>query len=275
MKRVVTAAVGAPLALVAVFRLPDPWFFLLILALIEVAVVEYAKLSGRCADPRAVRTLLVLVPIGALGLSPSLWAHAPESSGLEPVWLAAMMVVVGLSILVVLFRVSPERGLPTLGALAFGWPYFSLPVASLFRLKRIDPWIVVLLLAVVWLGDTGAYYVGSRWGRHRLAPGLSPRKTWEGALAGLVTALLAAGVWSSLRLGETRSVVLLLALVTSIVAQFGDLTESLLKRGAGVKDSGRLLPGHGGVMDRMDAMLLAAPTMLFGVLVVGWQELMP
>ena len=146
------------------------------------------------------------------------------------------------------------------------------------RLRRL-----VFGLVVSWIGDTGAYYVGRRWGRHKLAPRISPKKTWEGAAASLAasvgvgwllfahaeaisSALLSWGLIvrrDGLFGLETPAMgpVILLTIVLNIAAQLGDLVESLIKRGADVKDSGALLPGHGGMLDRIDALLFAAPVL--------------
>jgi phosphatidate cytidylyltransferase len=162
-------------------------------------------------------------------------------------------------------RIPLAETIPALGILGFGIPYFALPIASSHLLKEMDPWLVFLLLAIVWLGDTAAYYVGSRFGRRKLAPVVSPKKTWEGAAACLVTALVATALWSAWRLGRMDWGLLAVAAVTSVAAQVGDLVESMIKRGAGVKDSGHVLPGHGGVLDRLDALLFAAPVLLIGL----------
>ena len=141
--------------------------------------------------------------------------------------------------------------------------------------ENIPLFVGVLLLAIVWLGDSGAYYIGKTWGRHKLAPRVSPNKTWEGSIASTAAGLLAAAVWSYWRLGEVDGWILLLAGLVSIAAQIGDLVESLLKRGAGVKDSGQILPGHGGMLDRMDALLFAAPVMWLGVELLGASRMLP
>lgn len=260
-----TAAVGVPLALAAVFYLPGLWFFLVVLAVIEIAVSEYGRLVERSAPASRSGLLLILVPVGAATLSPGLWSEAFGQAGIEVLWWVALVLSLGLGTLVLLLRVPPEQSLLSLGAWAFGIPYFALPVASLSYLQRVDASIVVLLLAVVWLGDTAAYYCGRRWGRHKMAPVVSPNKTWEGSVASLVTSILVGAVWSYWKTGELRPAVLLVVLVTAVAAQIGDLLESLIKRSAGVKDSGALLPGHGGVMDRLDALFFAAPVMMLGV----------
>ena len=111
--------------------------------------------------------------------------------------------------------------------------------------------------------------VGSAWGRHKMAPLVSPNKSWEGAIAGFLTGIVATVLWSWWRLGEVRAPLLLVAAATGIAAQLGDLFESLLKRGVNVKDSGSLIPGHGGFFDRMDAMLFAGPVMLAGLWLIA------
>ena len=143
------------------------------------------------------------------------------------------------------------------------------------------PSLVTFLLCVVWAGDIAALYVGRAWGRRKLAPALSPNKTWEGALGSVAGSLLVTGGllglahlltarFDSARLSYSEEVWyywLGLAVAVNVAAQVGDLAESALKRSAGVKDSGALLPGHGGVLDRIDALLLAAPVLWFAQLI--------
>jgi phosphatidate cytidylyltransferase len=139
---------------------------------------------------------------------------------------------------------------------------------------------VVFLLCVVWAGDIAALYIGRPFGRRKLAPTLSPNKTWEGSIASVAGSLLAAGGllgiseylagWNSVALSYADEVWwywLVLAVIVNIAAQVGDLAESALKRSAGVKDSGTLLPGHGGILDRIDALLLAAPALWYAQLI--------
>ena len=182
---------------------------------------------------------------------------------------AALLLGVGLGTLFLFARTPLPEALPALGALAFGIPYFAVALASLDLLQLMDPWIAVLLLAIVWLGDTAAYYVGSRIGRHKLAPVISPKKSWEGAAASFAVALAAAAVWDVCRRGRLEPGLLVAAALTAVAAQIGDLVESLVKRSSGVKDSGTILPGHGGAFDRVDALLFAAPVLLFSLWVLG------
>jgi phosphatidate cytidylyltransferase len=144
------------------------------------------------------------------------------------------------------------------------------------------PSLLAFLLCVVWAGDTAALYVGRTLGRHKMARTLSPNKTWEGALGSVAGSLLATGfllglshlmqMWDMAGLSYPESVQywLTLAVIVNVAAQVGDLAESALKRSAGVKDSGSLLPGHGGVLDRIDALLLAAPVLWYAQIIHQW-----
>ena len=119
--------------------------------------------------------------------------------------------------------------------------------------------------AIVAVNDSAAFYVGRRFGRRKLSPHVSPNKSWEGSAAGVAGAVAATAVWSRLVLETWEPRLVLLGVLVAVAGQCGDLVESMLKRGAGVKDSGTLLPGHGGVLDRVDAFLFAAPVLLLGL----------
>jgi phosphatidate cytidylyltransferase len=269
MKRLLTAAVGTPLILAAVFLLKDWWFFAVMALLFEGAVWEYAEI-GRPHAPRApLRLLLLLAPATAVALSFAL--SQPDGAGSPRFVLLALslLLAVGLGTVLLFSRTPLEEMLPALAILGFGVPYLALPLSSLHLLQGIDPWVIVLLLAIVWLGDTAAYYVGSRIGRHKMAPVISPKKSWEGAVASFVVAIAAAAVWDVCRRGRLEPGLLVAAAFTAVAAQIGDLVESMLKRSSGVKDSGQMLPGHGGMLDRVDALLFAAPVLLLGLWLLG------
>jgi phosphatidate cytidylyltransferase len=270
MKRLLTAAVTVPLFLVALFNLPALGFFVLIVVLVDLGVLEFVRIARAWAPGAPLHALLVLVPAAAAALR--LAAIGGTTAGVWALLLAAALSI-GAGTLVLASRTPVGESLPALGALAFGVPYFALPIASFSYLQQFDPWVVFLLLAIVWLGDTAALYAGSSFGRHRLAPVVSPKKTWEGAAACLVTALAATAVWSWWRLGRLDAALLAVAAATSVAAQAGDLVESLIKRGAGVKDSGGVLPGHGGMFDRVDALLFAAPVLLLGLWLIGFEAI--
>ncbi len=234
MKRLLTALVAMPVALAALFLLPPVWVLAFVALFLEIAVWEYLAIVRPQAPQAPLRALLVLVPAAAVGLSVSMIEHGGDFVAEEHLMAAAVLLSVGIGSLVLLARTPLEQAIPALGILCFGVPYFAAPIAALHHLQRADPWLVVLLLAIVWSGDTGAYYVGRSLGRHKMAPVVSPNKSWEGAAAGLAVSLIAAAVWSVWRLDRLDLALLGVAALTAAAAQVGDLMESLIKRGAGV-----------------------------------------
>lgn len=271
MQRLLTAAVTVPVALVAVFYLPSVWFFLLAAVVFGWASSEFVRIARFWAPGAPVEAVVGLVPLAAVLLAGFFPLYGGAAARELELFSGAILLSVAVASLLLLAKTPLPEVFPALGAFAFGVPYFALPTASLYYIHRMEdgPWLLFLLLAIVWLGDTAAYYVGSRFGRHKLAPVVSPNKTWEGAVAGFATGVLSTAAWSVWRLGELDGPLLLVGVATAVAAQLGDLVESMIKRGAGLKDSGNLLPGHGGMLDRMDAMLFAAPIFLFGLWITG------
>jgi phosphatidate cytidylyltransferase len=194
---------------------------------------------------------------------------------------APVIGALSLALLIVCaFRSPMNRVLPDTAYSVFGLLYIGMAMATLYLISTQDngPSLLLFLFLVVWTGDIAALYVGRSVGRRKLAPALSPNKTWEGSLASVTgSVLIAVGlVWLAGVLAE-RSIDVLnypgsilhwmgLAVLLNVAAQVGDLVESAIKRGAGVKDSGHLLPGHGGMLDRIDALLLAAPVLWYAQL---------
>lgn len=272
MKRVLTAVILIPLVLLLVF-LPAGWQWLFTLAVAGVAVLaawEYVGLAEKegFMPPR----IAVAVALVALFVGSSLW----------PDWTAAIFGILSLALLVYCtFLSSVERVMADASASVFCLLYIGLTLNALpaLREQTNGPSLVAFLLCVVWAGDIAALYVGRAFGRHKLAPTLSPNKSWEGALGSVLGSLLVTGGLLGLAalLQKHDSAILsypddawywlLLAVVVNVAAQVGDLVESALKRSAGVKDSGTLLPGHGGVLDRIDALLLAAPVLWYAQIV--------
>lgn len=270
MKRLLTSTVLLPLALLAVFFLPTVPFWLFVMVLVELAAWEMSRIGARWAPQAPLWLLLITVPTATLLLSRLLY----EGGDVERLWALLLGSLVFLSagcgVVVLLARTPVAEAAPAVGVVGWGTAYFSTAALGLWALHEIDPWVLLLLLVVVWLGDTAAYYVGSYLGRHLMAPVVSPKKTWEGAAANLVAAGLAAVAWSLIRLDALRWDLVVVAMVIGVVGQLGDLVVSMFKRGAGVKDSGDLLPGHGGVWDRLDAVLLAAPVLLLALWLIGF-----
>lgn len=275
MQRLLTAAVTVPLALAGVFYLPSVWFFIVVALVIGWAAGEFVKIARFWAPGAPVEALVALVPLAAVLLAGFVPLYGAASAEKLELYGGALLVSVGVGSLILLAKTPLSEVFPALGAFAFGVPYFALPIASLYVVHRLDPWWLFLLFAIVWLGDTAAFYFGSRLGRHKLALTVSPNKSWEGSVAGFATGLAATAVWSLWRLGEIDGRLLLVGAATAAAAQLGDLVESMIKRGAGLKDSGNLLPGHGGMLDRMDAMLFASPVFLVGLWITGASARMP
>jgi phosphatidate cytidylyltransferase len=268
MQRLLTAAVGGPLLLAATFLLPGPWFFALMLAALALAAVEFARMLRPFAPgaPLAVLPALVIAAAVALELAFETGPAAAGGAAAE-VWVlaAGLALTLGASSAVLFGRTPVAEALPAAGGLSFGTLYFALPAVAIARLHEIDPWLPVLAFGVVWIGDSAAYYVGSRWGRHKMAPVVSPNKSWEGAAASLAAAAATAALWSWIVRRDVAPGVVALGALANVAGQLGDLVESLFKRGSGLKDSGQLLPGHGGMLDRIDGLLFAAP-----VLWIAW-----
>jgi phosphatidate cytidylyltransferase len=274
MKRVLTALILIPLVLLLVFLGPR-WLVALSVAVVAaLAAWECMGLTEKVGarPPRAA----VLVAILALFLGNFAW---PDQT-------VAVFGILSLGLLVYCSFSRPiEQVLADASASIFCLFYLGFTLISLPALREEGngPSLVAFLLCVVWAGDIAALYVGRAWGRHKLSPKLSPNKTWEGALGSVAGSLLVTGgllglahllaaQWNSAVLSYPEDVGywLVLAVAVNVAAQVGDLVESALKRSAGVKDSGSLLPGHGGVLDRIDALLLAAPVLWYAQVIHQW-----
>ena len=277
MKRIFTAAVLI-LAVFALIFFGQLWMITLFAALVaELAAYEYLKLAAVGAESHGAR-LRIPAWWMALGTALAFVVTLPNF----PVE-AQLPVLSALTLILFAwngFRAPLIQVLPDTAQGLFGLIYIAYPLTLIPLLwKQEDgPALVLFLMVCVWSGDIAALYVGRAFGRHKLAPRLSPGKTWEGAIASIAGSMLAAGVVISiadaltargntlLHISEPLWQSLLLAVLLNIAAQLGDLLESAIKRGAGVKDSGTMLPGHGGILDRIDALLLAAPVLWFVLL---------
>jgi phosphatidate cytidylyltransferase len=268
MQRILTSLTLTLLVLLAVFLLPGRWFLLFLLTLGELGALELARIGRAWAPDAPLRAILVLLPVLALLLVGCLTVTEP-THGTE-LLLATTLLLGPATAAVVLFSRTPvAQAVPALGCLSFGSLYLALPVVSCWRLQQTDPWLLVLLLLMVAGNDTAAFYFGRAFGRRKMSPLVSPNKTWIGAVAGFTAAVGATALWSWWRSGLVAPGWLALGTAVAVAAQCGDLAESMLKRGAGVKDSGRLLPGHGGILDRADSFLFASPVLLLGLLLMA------
>jgi len=269
--RILTALVMVPLLVAALLFLPLPGVVVLFGLFIAAAAWEWASLSGLetfFARSAYVAILLLLGGIGIVG--------AQRQPLLILVFLAAA-VLWWLWALVELFRRGDIRrgmfnSLP--GRIAGGFLVLvPLWVASIYLLAADmrRPRALLYAFVLVWVADTAAYFAGSRYGKNKLAPHLSPGKTVEGVVGGVIGAVLLAWLCGTM-IWRLDSWALLrwigLGVVTALFSVVGDLTESKLKRIAGVKDSGNLIPGHGGVLDRIDALTAAVPVFVLGILIL-------
>jgi len=245
--RAATAAVGLPVVAALVFwRAPHGFIALCLLAAV-LGLVEFTGLS-MAGRPRAERAAVVLIGAGLfLGLS--------LRPGLALAWIFASVLALGLALLP--RAREPREAWLRLASAGFGVFYVGALLAALPLLHvLVAPSWAALAIALSFANDTGAYFAGRAFGKHKLAPAISPSKTVEGALGGLLAGLAVVAAWRVWLLPElTLRDCLLVGVPSAIVGPAGDLVESLLKRSAGAKDSGRLVPGHGGILDRIDALL--------------------
>jgi phosphatidate cytidylyltransferase len=289
LKRIATALVLIPVVILLVLRAPVPVVAAVAGAVALVTVQEFLKLT-ESYDLQPLRLpTYTFVGLFFLLLAADSGGETPQLSALKFVLALGFACAIApfLFLTIAMRRTQMKGSYPAAAASAFAFTYIALPMAMLVQLRQQWGgafWLLYLLL-VVWAGDIFAYFVGRSLGRHLMAPRISPKKTWEGAAAS-VAASLVVGILlfnhalqiSSflLRIGliqrrdglfglEKPEIwpIVWLTIALNVAAQLGDLVESLIKRGAGVKDSGTILPGHGGMLDRIDALLFAAPVLWF------------
>ena len=264
--RIIAAAVMAPVAILSVLYLPTPYLAGLVAAIMMLGLWEWALLSGLQETlPRAcylVANALVMVAL--------VWAAGPKLYTLKLIsvigaawWLLALLWLKNFQ-----FAAGDSafsRALKLLAGSLSVIPAWS-ALCWLHQSQPRGPGWALFAVAIIWAADTGAYFVGVRFGKHKLAPRISPGKSWEGFFGGIAASLLLALIaLPLLHLGwPSAPAFLLLTFVTMLISVAGDLFESLLKRHASIKDSSDLIPGHGGVLDRLDSLLAALPIFVVG-----------
>lgn len=283
-KRVATAAVLIPIVVALVLWASTAVVAIAVALITMLALFEYFAL-GDAIGHRGYRIwtatcalLLIFVQwlpsvilvndFGSYRVPPRLvWLFSRTFPSPTEVFL---IFTLGAAWIVLSTRRPLVETLPAVGISASGLLLVAFPLTFAVRMHGrapVGPILLMFTLVITWVGDTAAYFVGRAIGRHPLAPHLSPKKTWEGSVASLIGSLLvgaAFGRW----LFAPLEVLLAMAFVGNIAGQVGDLLESAYKRSAGVKDSGGLLPGHGGVLDRIDALILAIPVVWYYWLLV-------
>jgi phosphatidate cytidylyltransferase len=285
IKRVATAAILIPIVLLLVLKAPLYLLALVAGAVALLAIAEFLKLATPSALPPlsiATYTFVALFFLFIIIASTNPTPEIEATANLYGMALAGALAPF-IFLTAAMRRADLRTSYPAAAASAFAFGYIAIPMALLVQIREQPAgaiWTIFTLLAV-WAGDIFAYFVGKSFGRHRMSPEISPKKSWEGAAASIIASMVIGTLWihyataisaTLLRIGliERRDgmfgleqpqlwPIILLSAAVNIAAQLGDLVESLIKRGAGVKDSGTIIPGHGGMLDRIDAMLFAVP----------------
>jgi len=289
LKRIATAVVLIPIVLALILRAPIPVVAVVAALVALLTIHEFLKLTESYGVQPLRMPTYIFVGIFFLLLAFNVGNEKPLLATTIFVYCLGFAAAVApfLALSILMRRQELRSGYPAAAASVFAFTYIALPMGVLVQLRQqwAGSFYLLYLLLVVWAGDIFAYFVGKSIGRHLMSPRISPKKTWEGAAASLVASVAvgwllfahAEGIsWAFVNSGliarrdglfgqeiPAMSTVLLLTVALNIAAQLGDLVESLIKRGAGVKDSGAILPGHGGMLDRIDALLFAAPVLWF------------
>jgi phosphatidate cytidylyltransferase len=253
MKRILTAAVLIPVVVYVVLW-ANPWIFLAVL--FTAAFLCYREYDS-------ITAAYGFGAPGILGAAAGYLLFAWRGEAWLYLTIVAMVMLVAAMRADDLAKALPRAALAITGVIyIFGCWKCAVP------LREANPHWLMFALLVNWAGDIGAYYVGRKFGRHKLAPRVSPNKSWEGSAASVATSLLLGGAYL-LRFVDGITIVhaIGITVAANVAGQLGDLAESAMKRGAGVKDSGTILPGHGGFLDRVDSTLFALPV-IYGYLVL-------
>jgi phosphatidate cytidylyltransferase len=289
LKRILTAVVLIPIVLLLVLAAPVPVLAFVTGLVALLATDELLKLSAGYGIRPIRWTTFAVVAIFFVFIAVNPGGNTDLLSTAGVIYAAVLLAALLPFIfsVIAMRRVDLRTAFPAAMVSVFAFGYIALPLGLLVQVR--DQWrgafLILYLLLIVWAGDIFAYFVGKSVGRHQMSPRISPKKTWEGAFASLAASLIIGALLFNYS-GQISSALLtahlidkkdglfalqkpllwptlLLSAAINITAQLGDLVESLIKRGAGVKDSGSLLPGHGGMLDRIDALLFAAPILWY------------
>ena len=262
-ERILTGLVLAAAAAALVLLLPNDALAVLLLAVVLGGTWEWARLCG--IGPLSMRVAYLLAYLLAAAAA---WLALGEAAAYLIPALCGVLWWAGVPVVLAIYRPASGAAPWRLSALAFVGPIVLVPAwYATVALHAINPLLLLFLLFMIAAADSGAYFAGRRFGRHKLAPAISPGKTREGLLGGLaaVAGCGIIGIWAFGVPPALWFYFVALCLLTALVSVAGDLFESVLKREAGVKDSGQLLPGHGGILDRIDSLSAAAPVFFTGL----------
>ena len=249
IQRVATAIVLLPLVLLSILYLPPSLFLLVLDLLLGLGVFELLRLLARYE----VEAYWFTFPLALL--LPWVWTYSPD-------WVLNYLVVSSLTCMghSVFQTRKMKSGFLSASGNLMAILYLSIPLSMAGSFQKFQPLHLLMVLSVVWAGDTVAYGVGKKWGRHKVTSQVSPHKSLEGYVAGLLFSVLAAMAFGHYFFPAwSVAYLILIGAFLGLVGTVGDLFESMLKRGADIKDSSNLLPGHGGVLDRIDSLLFALP----------------
>jgi phosphatidate cytidylyltransferase len=285
IKRIATAVVLIPIVLLLVLRAPLPALALVTGAIALITVYEFLKLTEAYGIRPFYKPTYVVIALFFVFLAIDVGTPLLSTGFflVGSVIVASLLPFVFLTL--AMRSVDLSSAFPAASATVFAFGYVALPMGLFVNLRQqaSGAILVIYLLLVVWAGDIFAYFVGRSVGRHLMSPRISPKKTWEGAAASVIASTIIGTAFYKYALPISSALlnahliqrrdgyfdlnqpallpIVVLSVVVNIAAQLGDLVESLIKRGAGVKDSGAILPGHGGMLDRIDALLFAAPVL--------------
>ncbi|KAB7895517.1 phosphatidate cytidylyltransferase [Rouxiella sp. S1S-2] len=268
--RIITALILIPIVIAALFLLPPVGFAVVNIVVCMLAAWEWGQFSGFAS--RSQRLWLAI--LCGLLLTAMMWS-LPAYQQLDHLalvngslwfslawWIAAFVLVVAYPSSAALWRNSRTLRLifGLLTIVPFFWGMLSLRLYGYAENHYNGAWWLLYVMLLVWGADSGAYLFGKLFGKHKLAPKVSPGKTWEGLVGGLLTSALISWLFGRYApLDVVPSTLLICSIIAALASVLGDLTESMFKREAGIKDSGNLIPGHGGIMDRIDSLTAAVP----------------
>ncbi len=260
LTRVITSVIGAALLISIILFGNVLLFWLVVSTAIVIGLLEFYRL----AEARYPIYKLPGIMLGwLLSLSPLLYTSMKNITLSD---FAITLIVLALFLYILFTKRPLKEVFPAFGVTVLGVLYVSWLLSHLVLLRGLSNGreFVFYLLLVVWSGDTGAYYTGRAFGKHKLAPVISPKKTIEGGVGGIIASLLGSGLakFTFLPLLSYSDCVAL-GIILAVIAQCGDLCESMLKRAVNIKDSGNILPGHGGILDRLDGVMFAAPVLYY------------
>jgi phosphatidate cytidylyltransferase len=285
-QRIITALILAPAAIAAIFYLPIMYFAALLLVIIGIGAWEWGPFMGFDTKIRRVgfASITIALIVGVWSFVPldHLWANSTElhTYALAILWLAIAWWVFSAFLMFSYPKASDFWAKHRSVRGVFGW-LTLVPTWLAFMVIRTHDYqadtyhgaqLLMFLLLMVWSADVGAYFVGKAFGKNKLMPNVSPGKTFEGFLGGVISACVLVAITAYLLAWNQDQVIvaLLVTMVITTVSVLGDLNESMFKRQAGIKDSGSILPGHGGILDRIDSLTATAPVFALCYVLFGW-----